>query len=264
MYFPKIMRFTSTEIGIYLTTDNSGHLGRTPVDHRRLFMSNGQVPRPAVAPVGLPISEKNLFNCRSLKLGRDDLFFDSLLEWLHGKRVEFDSEVDFYCEHFPKAAVRFPCGKVVATVFDMCIHHRRSGFELVEVKCRADREPSRGTASWWQLAAQRALSEIWQVPYRIADEREICGNQLELDNIRRVVGMLPDEPDPILQRRVIALVRQLKGASIAEVAVALPHVDEDRVIRAVCSLLVEGRLDAPLAEQKFAKSLQLGAVDAPA
>lgn len=187
-------------------------------------------------------------------MGREDVYYDSQLEWLNGKLIEGASEVAWYCEHYPKAAVRFG-NKIVVTVFDMLICYYFGGFELQEVKYVADSKPKVGTRTWWQLEAQKALAKIWGVHYEIADETIICSNELELDNLKQIVGWLIDVPHPLLQRLVLARIEREGVCSIGDVVKALTTYDESSVIMTICYLLHRGDLEAPLADVEFSKTM---------
>lgn len=220
----------------------------------RLFMPGGTIPQPEVVPPGAR-SPGNLFDMRSRKMGRD-MILDSELEWLNAKRVDADPDVLWFCEHYPKKTVLVET-RWKTTIFDMLICFRDYRFLLIEVKYKADSNPQPGTDIWWQLRAQELWSKKYDAPYEIRDEHRICRNELELKNIKKILGLLYVTPPEAVCLAVLQVLSKTESWPMREVIRQLAHYDEDDVIRSICTLILRGSIFVPLDSCEFNKAISL-------
>lgn len=228
---------------------NSNQGGTTTFDLEKLFLPNGKIPSPAWVPKRA-LYPGSLFVKYSLRVGRE-VFFTELPEFLFYLMVEFNPNVLWFVEHFPKVVLEIE-GKTVYTIYDMLIRYRSLNFALFEIKDKCFNDNNSP-----QIQRQRIFAETFSVPYKVIKSDLIDQNQILISNLRRLIGYVVWKVDPHINDKILHFIHSQNQVDINDVICYFKHVPETDVYTNIVHLIHSGTIKAPLHKHEFDRNMIL-------
>ena len=196
----------------------------------------------------------NLWNVYSHRLKRE-VFLYTDLEYDHWVLVESSWVIPWYCEQYPKVALKIN-GNRVSTIYDMLICHSDKTLELREVKYLLDCSNNINDRTRVQLYAQKSWAKKVGLSYSIMTEVEIRSNPIYLANWRKILGYLSQKEDEEFQHKIIKYISMVDSCDIRDICNYF-DLEKQTVISNIFFLLHKGFLTARLDTEILSPNIKI-------
>lgn len=232
-------------------------MGHSPMRVGAPF-SFGPIPIPRRRQIA-----QNLFRIFSIKAGMRVVTCESSLEADAVYDAEADPNITWLCEQ--PLRLDQPIGKRPQYTLDLALQYKNGDVRYFEIKPSArliEGEGGRKVPAHWDELDSICAGWGFQIDFK---------SELDLEPKRQLIAnwrtLLPfaciayRDPDHEIETHILNLSSRAAGISISDVQAAEPEKDDQSVIASIARLLHQGRLSAPLADERVVPSTVLKQVD---